>query len=66
MHMDPSTSNLLMILVGATSVALLAMYALSSAGSDPLFWLFVVAFVVYIVWDIRRHLRGMRARTPPP
>jgi threonine/homoserine/homoserine lactone efflux protein len=62
--MERSTADLLMILVGATSAALLALYALTSAANDPVFWLFVVAFIVYIGWDILRHLRSMRPQPP--
>ena len=54
-----------MVALGLVSVTLLLIYGMiafsSSAGVDPFFWIFVVFFLVYIVWDIRRHLRAAYA-----
>ena len=52
-----------MALLGVTSAALLIVYGLIGAGTTanpPLFWIIVVAFLLYIGWDLRRHLRAIR------
>lgn len=56
-----------MIVIGVTSAVLLVVYGMLAAGgsaeTDPVFWILVLAFLVYIGWDIRRHLRAMRSRS---
>jgi len=58
-----------MVALGLASVTLLIIYGLiaftSSAGVDPFFWIFVVFFSVYIVWDVRRHVRAIYTRAAP-
>ncbi len=58
-----------MVALGLVSVTLLFIYGMvaftSSAGVDPIFWIFVVFFLVYIVWDVRRHLRAIYAPGAP-
>ena len=56
-----------MILLGVTSAVLLVAYGVLAAGgsaeTDPFFWILALAFLVYIGWDIRRHLRALRSRS---
>jgi hypothetical protein len=58
-----------MIALGLASVTLLLIYGLlafsSSAGVDPVFWIFVVSFLAYIVWDVRRHLHALYSDPAP-
>ncbi len=65
--MDSNTADLVLILTGVIAVVLLVAWGLlaaaGSAGFDPVFWILVAAFVVYIAWDTRRHLRAIRTRT---
>ncbi len=62
--MDRSAAELALSLLGVTSAVLLVAYGLLSSavppGADPLFWLLTIAFLVYVAWDVRRHIRGMR------
>lgn len=55
-----------MVLLGLTSAVLLVVWGLlaatGSGGIDPSFWLVAAAFLVYIVWDVRRHLKAIRAQ----
>ena len=59
-------ADMVMILLGVTSAVLLIAYgvvaAMGTEGSDPIFWLLVIAFLVYLTWDIRRHLRALGSR----
>jgi divalent metal cation (Fe/Co/Zn/Cd) transporter len=69
MHPDVArhAAELAMVLLGATSVVLLVAYGLlatGGTGTDPVFWILVLAFLVYIGWDVRRHVRAMRSRGP--
>ena len=63
--MRKNGAELVMALIGITSVALLIVYGLTatagSAQTDVTFWLLTAAFVVYIAWDVRRHLRKIRS-----
>ena len=58
-----------MVLLGLVSAALLVVYGLISAAgtANPiLFWIIVVAFLVYIGWDVRRHIRAMHSHARAP
>jgi len=65
--LDRYTAELAMVLLGVTSAVLLVAYGLVGAGgtadTDPVFWLLALAFLIYVGWDIRRHLRAMRRRS---
>ncbi len=56
-----------MVLIGVTAAVLLVTYGLiaqgGSAVTDPVFWILAAAFLVYIGWDVRRHLKSMRTST---
>lgn len=56
-----------MVLLGVTSAVLLVAWgvltAASGGGADPVFWILAAAFLVYLAWDIRRHVVSMRTRT---
>ncbi len=66
-QMDRNAADLVMILTGVTAVVLLVAWGLlaaaGTAGFDPVFWLLAAAFIVYIGWDTRRHLKAIRTRT---
>ncbi len=57
-----------MVLLGVASAVFLVAYGLVASGggvvTDPVFWLLAVAFLVYVGWDTRRHLRAIRSRPP--
>ena len=65
--MDANIADVAMISTGVTTVVLLVAWGLvasaGSAGFDPVFWILAAAFIVYIGWDTRRHLKAIRVRT---
>lgn len=56
---------LALIALGIVSAGILLLYGLvaenGSPEPNPLFWLFVVLFLVLIGWDVLRHLRALRS-----
>ena len=60
-------AEFVMIALGVGSGALLVFWGLSltnaSWGTLSLFWMFVVAFLAYVGWDVLRHLRAIRSRS---
>lgn len=66
--MERTAAELVMVLIGVTSAVLLVAWGVLAsvdAGADPVFWILATAFLVYIAWDVRRHLRAIRIRGPP-
>ena len=68
--MTGELAEVAMILLGVTSAVALVVWGLlaftGSTGADPIFWVFAAAFLVYVGWDTRRHVRVIRSRSPPP
>ena len=68
--MDRDAAELVVILLGVTSGVLLVAWGLLTAaagvGTDPLFWVLAAAFLVYLAWDVRRHVLALRRRSAPP
>ncbi len=58
-----------MVLLGLSAAVLLVTYGLlaqgGSAVTDPVFWVLAVAFLVYIGWDLWRHVRSLRRGSTP-
>ncbi len=65
--MRRDAADWVMIALGVISGVLLVLWGLSvssnSSGTPPLFWVFVVAFLGYVGWDVLRHLRAIASRS---
>ncbi len=66
LRMKEDAAELVLALLGVTTAVLLVVWGVltyeTGAAVDLLFWILAAAFVVYIVWDTRRHLKAIRAR----
>ncbi len=67
--MDRRAAEFVMVLLGVSAAVLLVTYGLLAQGgtavTDPIFWILAVAFLVYIGWDIWRHVRSLRGGSVP-
>ncbi len=66
LRMKEDAADLVLALLGVTTAVLLVVWGVltyeAGAAVDLLFWILAAAFVVYIAWDTRRHLKAIRAR----
>ncbi len=60
-------AELAMMILGAASAILLVGYGLLAVGvtseTSLVFWAVTLAFLVYVGWDLRRHLRNVHGRS---